>query len=299
MDVQYLGRNQLVVNSTRFNQIYSFTTERISGYMSEVGENVLTVCGSGDHALNAILLGAKQITQFDLNLKALYWSELKFKALLEFSYTKFLEFFLDREQSTVLDYQLYIALAEKLTVLSRTYFDQMYSFFNYDGQAFRNSVEFNLAYDLPKLKLFSNQYLLNENNYLILKEKLTKVKIVNICSTISNLSAFIEDQTYDSVFLSNLTDYAQLLYPKADDYLSKFVERDLSLLFQNLNSKAKVHAAYIYGVEKSPLNPRALIDQPARRHKAFDLKGFDYQEIEFPGVMSGKNDAQIILQRKA
>ena len=49
----------------RFSSIYPFTTENIAGYMSELdlkGKKVITVTGSTDHIINAIVCGTTDIT---------------------------------------------------------------------------------------------------------------------------------------------------------------------------------------------------------------------------------------------
>lgn len=53
-----------------FQIIYPFTTEDISGYLPQLNvknKKILTVGSSADQALNALLLGAEEVTIFDLN----------------------------------------------------------------------------------------------------------------------------------------------------------------------------------------------------------------------------------------
>lgn len=53
-----------------FQEVYPFTTENIKGYFSRISfkdNNVFTVGSSLDQAFNALLLGAKKITVFDIN----------------------------------------------------------------------------------------------------------------------------------------------------------------------------------------------------------------------------------------
>lgn len=53
-----------------FQRIYPFTTEDISGYLPQLdlkGKKVFTLGSSGDQALNALLLGAREVTIFDIN----------------------------------------------------------------------------------------------------------------------------------------------------------------------------------------------------------------------------------------
>lgn len=53
-----------------FQKVYPFTTEDISGYLMQLeveNKKILTVGSSADQALNSILLGAKEVTIFDIN----------------------------------------------------------------------------------------------------------------------------------------------------------------------------------------------------------------------------------------
>ena len=48
----------------RFSSIYLFTTENIAGYMNELDltdKKIITVTGSSDHIINAILKGCNNI----------------------------------------------------------------------------------------------------------------------------------------------------------------------------------------------------------------------------------------------
>src|SRR5574344_359586 len=63
-----------------FQNIYPFTTETISGYIENMDlkdKKVLTVGSSCDQALNSLLLGASDVTVFDINDKVQYFYELK------------------------------------------------------------------------------------------------------------------------------------------------------------------------------------------------------------------------------
>lgn len=71
-----------------FQNIYPFTTETISGYIQKMNienKKVLTVGSSCDQALNSLLLGASQVTVFDINEKIKYFYELKKELILSLS----------------------------------------------------------------------------------------------------------------------------------------------------------------------------------------------------------------------
>ena len=63
-----------------FQEVYPFTTEVISGYFKEIDfkdKDVMTLGSSSDQAFNALLLGAKKITVYDINENALAFGKLK------------------------------------------------------------------------------------------------------------------------------------------------------------------------------------------------------------------------------
>lgn len=69
-----------------FDKVYPFTTENISGYMTYLNvkdKHIFTVGSSSDQAFNAILLGAKEVTIFDINQNTEKFFEEKKKIILE------------------------------------------------------------------------------------------------------------------------------------------------------------------------------------------------------------------------
>lgn len=69
-----------------FDKVYPFTTENISGYMTYLNvkdKHVFTIGSSSDQAFNAILLGAKEVTIFDINQNTKKFFEEKKKIILE------------------------------------------------------------------------------------------------------------------------------------------------------------------------------------------------------------------------
>ena len=63
-----------------YSASYVFTTENINAYYDRLDlkdKSILTVVGSGDHILNAILRGAKKIDAFDISGYAILFYYLK------------------------------------------------------------------------------------------------------------------------------------------------------------------------------------------------------------------------------
>ena len=69
-----------------FQEVYPFTTESINGYFNKIDFNdksVLTVGSSSDQAFNAILLGAKNITVYDINKNTSFFGKLKRQIIID------------------------------------------------------------------------------------------------------------------------------------------------------------------------------------------------------------------------
>jgi len=69
-----------------FQKIYPFTTENIAGYITQMDINnkkVFTLGSSCDQAFNSLLLGASEVTIFDINERTKEFYELKRKLILE------------------------------------------------------------------------------------------------------------------------------------------------------------------------------------------------------------------------
>lgn len=92
----------------RISQCYAFSNEDLSWYypLFNIKDNdILTVCGSGDQVLSAILYGAKSIDVFDSNKLAYYHLMLKMGAIKGLDYEDFIKFYtLDKYNKDRNDY---------------------------------------------------------------------------------------------------------------------------------------------------------------------------------------------------
>ena len=93
----YLEKYKVLGNYFRnFSKMYIMTTENINGFLNKYDlkdKSVLTVAGSGDQRLNSYLLGAKDVTCFDINPLTELHLKLKDAVIKNLDYDKFLYFF--------------------------------------------------------------------------------------------------------------------------------------------------------------------------------------------------------------
>ncbi len=153
-----------------FQKIYPFTTETISGYITKMdikNKSVLTLGSSCDQALNSLLLGASDVTIFDINEQVEYFYNLKRKLILSLSRKELIQ--------------------NVITLKQFSYFDDIFTY-----------------YDLKKMNLYlknDENYCKLQN---ILKEKTINFKVGNILEISKYLE---NNKKYDRVILSNVLDY--------------------------------------------------------------------------------------------
>ncbi len=269
----------------RFNSIYPFTSENIAGYMKDLnltGKKVITVTGSTDHILNAILQGATEITTFDINPLTKPYMDLKISALKNLSYEDFIKLLLF-ESNMNLDYSIISSL--DMSDESKMFWLEQLSKYNNSGIELRNSSLFNTKYFNPNSKLWQNLYL-EKNKYNLLKQQIKDANITYINTSLKDLKV---DEHFDYMFLSNISDYLSLMY--SCDILKKY--RDLLIEFQKRIDI--IYFAYLYDIGNS--NPRTEIDNLKKVKEIFSY----FQQVEFKSALEGssqdKKDGILILKR--
>ena len=269
----------------RFNSIYPFTSENIAGYMKDLdltSKKVITVTGSTDHILNAILQGATEITTFDINPLTKPYMDLKISALKNLSYEDFIKLLLF-ESNMNLDYSIISSL--DMSDESKMFWLEQLSKYNNSGIELRNSSLFNTKYFNPNSKLWQNLYL-EKNKYNLLKQQLKDTNITFINTSIKDLKV---DEHFDYMFLSNISDYLSLMYDS--DTLKQY--RDLLIEFQKKIDI--IYFAYLYDIGNS--NPRTEIDDLNKVKEIFS----NFQQVNFTSALEGslqeKQDGVLIFKR--
>ncbi len=310
MIIKYINKQEKQINLksldtenfSSISQIYSFTTENISGYFKCIdfeNKNILTVAGSGDHIINAIYCGAKKVVGFDINYLALIFTELKLVALENLEYEEFLNYFLINEKSDInknrnaLNYEIYVNKLEKdLSHKAKECMELLYKDFDNDGYALRNSNIFNNKYDNNSLKINSNLYLKSEFEFKKAKEKIKDKEIILINSSYQNirLKELSNSNTYDIILMSNISDYIKNIYNVKTNYLEKYI---VDIIYNFKKSNTKIVCAYLYNIGQD--NYRSEVDNPLLRKKIFNNLNITYTEESFTSVIKNCVDSIIII----
>lgn len=268
----------------RFSSIYPFTTENISGYLKDLNlkdKKIITVTGSSDHIINAILQGSMDITTFDINPLTKKYMDLKLAAIKCLSLDEFLQVFL-YDTTKSFDYKIISSL--DIPKDSKEFWMQQLSLVNNNGENLRESKLFNRKYFNPESKFWQNLYLSKES-YNEVKEKLNSSQIKFINQSLQDLNI---TEHYDYMFLSNISDYLNLMFD--GDCLINYKN-----LIENLLRKIdNIYFAYLYDIGNS--NPRSEIDDLKKVRSLFkniDIKIFE-SALENEG---NKKDGVLILRR--
>lgn len=228
-------------NFGMFCRVYNMTTENIFDFLNNYDlrdKKVLTVAGSGDQRLNSYLLGASDVTCFDINPLTELNMELKDRALETLSLDEFLDFFGIvngyYDENSVLDFRLF----DKFSILLDS---DTYDFYNY---VIQNNKGKDIYFDGDDLNVIEkmNGYL-NYENYLKLQNIIKNKKIKFIDTDIHSLPDRLNGEKFDMILLSNISDYTHHIYEEDD--LKRFREL-IDKLMDNLKLYGIMQVGYIY-----------------------------------------------------
>ena len=223
-----------------YGKVYRYTTENIKEYFKYFdfeNASVLSVCSSGDQAINAFLKGNKDIDLFDINKLTKYYTDLKIAAIKSLEYDDFFK------KDLIYSQKLYYKIREYLSHDSKYYWDILYKFHfhrinSYDYFNIEEDERFNIYH--------------NKNEYKKLKEIIYDFKYNNFYH--SNLLDINKctNKKYDLILLSNISNYILFSENKKKEALcyNNFINYELSKL---LNSNGKIVLAYLYDYNSNKL----------------------------------------------
>lgn len=240
---KYLENNTFTSYFGMFCKLYSMTTENIYGFLSKYDlrdKRILTVAGSGDQRLNAYLLGASDVTCFDINPLSELHMELKDNAIKALDYEEFLDFFgiVSKlyDKNSILDFRLF----DKLGILLNS---DTYDFFDYIIKNKKNSEIYFEGEDLDTLEKMNGYF--NVEGYNKLKNIIKTKSIDFIGGDVCSLPDRIRGEKFDMILLSNISDYTHFMYK--DDGLLEYREL-IDRLMDNLNLYGILQVGYIYSM---------------------------------------------------
>lgn len=228
----------------KYSSLYSFTTENLGGSYSKFdfnGKETLTVCGSGDQAFNAILMGATKADVFDINFLSYMFLKLKEAAIKALSYEEFFKYFYLKKVYDVdgvkyreaMNETSYKKIREYLSGYYKEFWDALYGKFR--GHCIRRSYLFFNDIGTEKEVILSNPYL-EKKNFEILKKRIGSVEINFINTNVMEITQKLI-KSYDFIDFSNIPAYLSNL----EKYRDVIFE-----LFKYLNYGGSIIPAYLY-----------------------------------------------------
>ena len=176
---------------------YKFTNENINEYYPQKIHHALTVCGSGDQVLCAILNGAQKVDCFDSNPLTYYTMMIKIYLIKNLNYETFLSFYdLSNIQSD--KKKIYNAITIDCEDVKK-FWDEIFKNTSNIENIFNKDQE-------KKELLFNGIPYLNKENFLKLKNNIDKCTINFISCDIFDIFKYFT-QEYDFINFSNILDY--------------------------------------------------------------------------------------------
>lgn len=233
----YLNNNK---KHNIFFDLYSFSNENISGYISYFdlkNKSLLTVGSSCDQAINAFLEGCEDITICDVCPLTKYYYYLKLAAILSLKREELLKFLCETNYN--IENNPYLFNKEtfnkiKTTLMSLDYdsyylWDYLISMYNkYElERLFRRDI------NVKDSIINCNNYLKSENNYKKLKKIINNITVNFINGNVINEEY---NRTFDNIWLSNVAHYL-----KGEEVIKLFFNNEKAL-----NEEGKMLLCYFW-----------------------------------------------------
>lgn len=272
-----------------YSASYVFTTENINAYYDRLDlkdKSILTVVGSGDHILNAILRGAKKIDAFDISGYAILFYYLKEAAVKSFTYEEFIEFFLGKN---AFNRSAYLKLRSNLNQEIVDYYDTLFNISPtglLESPLFREVPPSFIQDPLKKANIIAgvSSYLQPEN-YVKLQEKIHNCQVNLFLRDIKEFGIFADK--YDYIFFSNIIEY------KGFDELGEY-RKLMEEYINKLNIMGEIKIGYLYLANHS-LNLKKYVDI-FNGDYTYENVPSAYQTVMTPGCVV--NDDLIIGYKK-
>ncbi len=280
--------------------MYIYATEMTGTYYSILGlkdKSVLTICGSGDQAINACFFGAKKIVSFDLNRYCEHVLNLKIAAIKSLNYREFLEYFGEKNVNIGFDYSLYQKISVFLDQATKFFFDGRYKEFNNDGaklvksKCFRQRDDFSI---MPATKV--NNYLENEECYNRMRSILENKNIKFVQSDIKNID-YLAEGKFDIINLSNVPNY--FVGHLGESEPLEYFYREILLKLRKLLFKKGRIFFYSYSDKSYPNRIASKIPLMSTKEGLDFLKSkkdLKVSQREFDGLNPGTMDRITILE---
>lgn len=230
-----------------YDSTYLFSNENVAGLVDNIDlkdKKILTVCSSSDQVFNFLLKNPSCIETFDINIFTKYLFYLKRAAILSLDREGFLDFFLPKffNRGRLFNNDTYGIIRENIECdYVRLFWDVLFAC-NNERKLYKSPLFFEDNLDREVL-VSCNNYLMNDDAYYTLREKLKKINNINFWHLNLFKDDLLLDTKFDFIYLSNIFDY--LSSTSMSRYLSD-ISDVIMRLEKNLSDDGKIGLCYLY-----------------------------------------------------
>ena len=241
-DENYTRKTSAVTDFHNIDKIYSWTNEDMKLYPKEKldGKKVLTITASADHALEAVLCGAKEIDSIDINVFCKYYSALKIAMIKKYGHDEFFDkinLFTNSMMNgykSMIKYEILNDISKFLTepeiLFWKRYIQK--NFFNQPELFLDGYSSYNRYYD--------------KDLYLKLQDNLKEVNINYYDGDIANIDKILGKKTYDYIYLSNVIERIDPIMQDKWKVRTETIEK----IVKHLNKNGSIYN-YFLGLDSS------------------------------------------------
>lgn len=277
-----------------YSRFYNIATESIKDYIDYLeckNGNALTIGASADQGMELVKKGAKNIYFFDINKADYYFLHLKRCAFLYLKRKDFLDFLIAEQGQTILNYNLYKKISEKLPKPVKLFWDTIYEYFNYNNDAIAYYL-FRSPKEHSKRSRVINDYYVNNEVYYSTKENLENCNWYFIPSDLYSLENNLPDGiNYDAIVLSNIYEYLNFGDNVNIENAKKYVDFIKNVLLPRVKNNGSIMSAYLckYDDKVDKFIKESLVADPNGWAPSTDLlSGLDNIEKYLTGY-TGQN----------
>ena len=228
------------------SKIFNLPTIHHRNLYQKMGSNwtkYLGVIGSFDPALNAISMGSKDITVFDINCFNVYYAYLKIAGILALTYEEYLEYFYATNLNKFCSEFYFEKLKLNLPSDILKFWEYLYCI--YDSEQIQNLFYTNIEAEneveiIIKRSVIPSNIFLEEKKFYHLKKVLTQIKFKYHICDVREVPQIIKNEKFDIIYLSCLHNF---VYDNTQgcSYLEKLKE------FEDLLKKGgTIQGGYVY-----------------------------------------------------
>lgn len=268
-----------------YSMPYLYTNENLNGYYNQMDFNdksILTVVGSGDHILSAVVRGVTRVDAFDVSGYALMAYYLKEAAIKTLEYEEYITYFLSSNECFSNEY--YARIRASLRPDALTFWDSIYEKYKDNPRMILNLFRepenqilryFNTTEKAQRLANVISYF--DSEKYYQLRKNLEKCQINCYIRDVKDLDDL--GSSYDYILLSNISKYQlDLDFGNFREAISRYISK--------LNILGEIKLGYFWGAQDPEYLKRCEVIRDGLNIEGIEITEIpsQYFEIATPGI---------------